>query len=339
MQLKPHQLASQLKKKLMPVYILTGDEPLQLGELADLIRTTARDAGFTHREVFSVDTPGFNWNQLIEASQSQSIFADKQLLEVRMTSGSPGIEGAKTLTHYCQQATDGTLLLITAGKIPKDALKSRWFQTLDRTGVSCQVWPLDGNGLLAWLEKRLLDRGMVLEPGSIKLLASKVEGNLLAAAQEVEKLYVLYGAGPLSNPQVMAAVTDNSRYDVFNLVDACLAADCKKILKILGALAQEGIAAPIVVWALSREARILAKIKWQVSRGMNLETADKNLLVNNKRKHLIRDAIDRLNTANLDEIIRLNSKADRQSKGQETGDSWETLQDICFLFAGIRTNA
>lgn len=339
MQLKQHQLASHLKKGLLPVYFLTGDEPLQLAEMADLIRTAARDAGFINRELFSVDASGFNWHQLIETSLTPSIFADKQLLDLRLPSGSPGIDGAKALTQYCGQANDQTLLLITAGKVGKEAYKSRWFQALDKAGGVCQVWPLDWAGLLSWLEQRLLGRGLVLDPDSIKLLAGKVEGNLLAAAQEVEKLYVLFGPGKVGGEQVLDAVIDNSRYDVFKLVDACLAADVKRLLKILGALKQEGVAPPVIIWALSREARILAKIKWQVSRGSSLERALTSHLVHDKQKQRTRDSVKRLSLCHLSEIMELNSKADRQSKGQEIGDAWSTLQQICLLFAGISTSA
>jgi len=339
MQLKQHQLALHLKKNLLPVYFLTGDEPLQLVEMADLIKTAARDAGFINRELFSADTAGFSWQQLLEASATSSIFADKQLLDLRLPSGSPGNEGAKAITHYCKKNNGHTLLLISAGKVGKEAFKSQWFQALDKAGAICQVWPLDWAALLSWLEQRLLRRGLVLDPGSIKLLAGKVEGNLPAAAQEVENLYVLYGPGRLGGDQVQHAVIDNSRYDVYKLVDACLAADIKRLLKILGALCQEGSPAPIAVWALSREARMLAKIKWQVNNGGNLERALINQQVHEKRKQLVGDCVKRLSPGLISEIIKLASKADRQSKGQETGDAWSTLQRICLLFAGINADA
>jgi len=335
MQLKPHQLASHLKKSVLPVYFLTGDEPLQLSEMADLIRAAARDAGFTSRELFSADDHGFSWQQLIGTSLTSSIFADKQLLDLRLPSGSPGVDGAKALIHYCGQANDRTLMLITAGKLNKEAYKSRWFQALDKAGAVCQVWPLDRAGLLSWLEQRLLGRGLELDRESVKLLATKVEGNLPAAAQEVEKLFVLFGPGKLDGDQVRHAVVDNSRYDVYKLVDACLAADVTRLLKIFAALEQEEVPPPIIVWALSREARIMARAKWQVGNGSSLDRALTSLHVHELRKQLAGDCAKRLSLDRICEIIKLNGKADRQSKGQETGDAWSTLRQICLLFAGV----
>jgi DNA polymerase III subunit delta len=277
MQLKPEQLEASLQKKLSPVYFLTGDEPLQLAEMADAVRTAARKAGYLSREVLTEDSPDFSWNQIIELGSTLSIFADKQVPDVRLPSGKPGTEGAKVLTAYCGRPPEDSLLLITAGKIGKDAYKSRWFQALDKTGIIAQAWPLEGKTLLAWLQQRLLRRGLQADQEGIKALASRIEGNLLAAAQEIEKLYVLYGAGPLSQRQIVDAVTDNSRYNVFKLMDACLAADVGRILKILSALHHEGIAAPIVLWALSREARMLYKIKWALKQKQNPDSIFKTI--------------------------------------------------------------
>ncbi len=337
MPIKPHQLADSLKKNLAPIYFLTGDEPLQLGEMADLVRAAGRAASFTNREVFSTDTPGFNWNLLLEAASTPCIFAGKPLLDVKIPSGNLDHGGAKALSQYCTKVSDQALLVITAGKVRKDAYQSQWWQTLDRVGVICQVWPLDWAGLLLWLERRLSSRGLTLEPSSILVLASRVEGNLLAAAQEIEKLHAWFGPGQVSSQQLMAAITDNARFDVYQLADACLAANAKRAVRILTALNQEGIAAPIVIWALSREARVLSKLKWQTVGGLTEAAALKSQAINDPRKPLVRAAINRLSLNHLSEIIVLNSKADRQSKGQEPGDTWQTLQQICLLFAGIRT--
>jgi len=339
MQLKPEQLEASLEKKLSPVYFLTGDEPLQLAEMADAVRAAARKAGYLSREVLTADSPEFSWNQIIELGSTLSIFADKQVLDVRLPSGAPGIEGAKVLTAYCDRPPEDSLLLISAGKIGKDAYKSRWFQALDRTGVIAQAWPLEGKALLNWLQQRLTHRGLLAEPEGIRSLAVRIEGNLLAAAQEIEKLYVLHGAGPISQQQIIEAVTDSSRYNVFNLMDACLAADIGRILKILSALRHEGIAAPIVLWALSREARMLYKIKWALNQKQNPEAIFKSHQVADKRRPLVNNAIKRLTIGDLDEVLSLSAKADRQSKGQESGPAWETLGAICLLLASTRAIA
>jgi len=334
MQLKPEQLSTALQKGLAAVYFISGDEPLQIGEAADAIRAAARQAGFTSRELFTVDT-GFAWNQLSLAADSMSIFADKQIIELRLSSGTVGIEGAKALTAYCGRFPESTLLLMTSGKLGKESVKTKWFQALDKVGVVMQVWPLEGQDLLRWLQQRLSQRGLQTEQAGLRLLASRIEGNLLAAAQEIEKLYVLYGGGTLTLHQIETAVADSSRYDVFKLVDSILAGKTNRILKILSGLHAEGIAPPVVLWAIMREVRTLIKIKWALAQGHSEETAYRNNQIWDKRRQLVGEALQRLNDKDLNKLLVLSAKADRQCKGQQAGDVWETLRTLCLMFASI----
>ena len=334
MRIKPEQLKSSLQKKLMPVYFLTGDEPLQLAELADAIRQSAKDSGFENREILSVDH-SFQWHELAFAADSLSIFSDKKVLDLRLPSGSPGIEGSKALINYCERIPEETILLITAGKVSSSTFKAKWMDAIDKKGVIIQVWPLDGQDLLRWLDHRMQQRGISTDNEGLRILASRIEGNLLAAAQEIEKLYVLYGTGKLSNQQIFDVVADSSRYDVFKLIDAVLSSDINRILKILTALRSEGIAAPIVLWALTREARTLIKIKTALSQGQNKETVFTANQIWDKRKQLINNALNRLNDSQLNTILVLSAKADRQIKGQEQGDIWELMLVICLKFTSI----
>jgi DNA polymerase-3 subunit delta len=339
MRIKPEQLSAALQKRLMPVYFISGDEPLQLGEMADAVRKAARKAGFENREIISAET-GFEWNQLAFSADSLSIFADKKIIDLRLPSGTPGTDGAKALIAYCERLPEDTLLLITAGKATGSALKSRWLEALDKVGVVIQVWPLEGQDLIRWLQQRMQQRGLNAETDGLRILASRIEGNLLAAAQEIEKLYVLYGAGNLNNQQIFDVVADSSRYDVFKLMDSVLSASVNRIFKILSGLRAEGIAAPIVLWALTREARVLIKIKLALSQGQNREAVFKNNQIWDKRKQLVSNALDRLSDHDLNSILVLSAKADRQIKGQQQGDAWETLLAICLMFASaqIMTN-
>jgi DNA polymerase-3 subunit delta len=332
MRLKPEHLDSALRKSLAPVYFLCGDEPLQLGEMADAIRAAARAAGFNDREIFSADS-GFEWGQLKVCADSLSLFADKKIIELKLPSGTPGTEGAKALTAYCQRLPDDTLLLITAGKMTKDALKTRWFQAVDNAGVTIQVWPLEGQDLINWLQQRMQQRGLYTDGNGLKILASRIEGNLLAAAQEIEKLYVLYGTGNLSTEQMLTAVTDSARYDVFKLIDTVLSANVSRIFKVLPILRTEGIAAPVILWALTREARVLIKVKLALTQGQQRETVFKNNQIWDKRKQLVSEALARLSHSDLNAILMMSTKADRQVKGQQAGDAWETLLLVCLLFA------
>jgi DNA polymerase III subunit delta len=332
-QIKPQQLSSTLQKALAPVYFISGDEPQQLGELADGIRKAAKTRDFTAREIFFADKL-FDWKQLNVTAETFSIFADKKIIDLRLPSGTPGVEGAKALTAYCQKLPEDTLLLITAGKITKEAQKSSWFQAIDKVGCVIQVWPLTAQDLHRWIQDRLQQHGITIEPGAVKILADRVEGNLLAAAQEIEKLYVLYGSGKLNTQQINEVVADSSRYDVFKLVESVLSAQVDKILKILSSLNAEGVASAIVLWALMREARILIGYKAAQSQGEKDLILKKNGIWG-ERKQLIFSAIKRLSHAELNKVLVLGAKADRQIKGQQQGDAWETLLTASLSLASI----
>jgi DNA polymerase-3 subunit delta len=331
MRLKPEQLTAALSKALAPVYFISGDEPLQVGEMADAIRKAARNAGYNEREIISAET-GFEWHQFAIAGDSFSLFADKKIIDLRLPSGTPGAEGAKALTTFCEQVTNDTLLLITAGKVEKAALKTRWFQALDKVGIIIQVWALEGQDLMHWLQRRMQQRGLQAHPEGIRLLASRIEGNLLAAAQEIEKLYVLYGAGNISTAQILDVVADSARYDVFKLTETVLSGRVDRILKVLSGIQAEGIPAPVVLWALTREARSLIRIKLALSLGQDNETVFRNNGVWDKRKQLVSGALHRLSDNELHNILVLSARADQQIKGQQGGDAWGTLLAICLRF-------
>lgn len=333
MRLKSEQLSLALAKGLSSVYLVAGDEPLQQAEAADAIRAAAKKAGFTSREIYTVDTH-FDWAELTEAAGSLAIFADKKIIDLRLPSGKPGVDGSKAIIAYCHQAPDDTLLLITAGKLETASLKSKWFQALDRVGVVVQVWPLTGRALLSWLHTRLQQRGLEAETEGLRILASRVEGNLLAAAQEIEKLYGLYGPVRLSNDAIESVVADSSRYDVFNLCDCVLAGNAARVVKVIQGLKTEGVLAPVVLWAVAREARLLGKIKNALSQGQPKEVVFKNHQVWEKRKMLVAGAVERLSAHQLDRIIAMNAKIDRQIKGHQRGDPWETLLTVCLAMAG-----
>jgi DNA polymerase III subunit delta len=334
MRIKAEQLSSTLKKGLAPVYLISGDEPLQLGEAADAIRLAARQADYNSREVFSVET-GFVWNQLATAADSLSIFSDKKIIELRISGNTLGTEGAKALTAYCERPPQDTLLLITIGQLKKDSLKASWLESIDKAGVVVQVWALEAQDLLNWLQQRLQQRGLQLDSNDVKLLATRIEGNLLAAKQEIEKLYVLYGAAKLSSAQIDHAVADSSRYDVFKLLDAVLSANINRLIKILSGLRAEGIAAPVILWALTREARTLIKIKLALAAGQHKDAVFRNNQIWDKRKALVDKALNRVKLSQLDQLLVLCAKVDRQIKGQQTGDAWQTLLEICLQFASV----
>ncbi|KAF3981219.1 MAG: DNA polymerase III subunit delta [Methylococcales symbiont of Hymedesmia sp. n. MRB-2018] len=330
MRLKAEQLEGSLKK-LAALYLISGDEPLQLGEAADAVRKAAKSMGYSSREVLMVDSR-FEWNALSIATDSLSLFSEKTFVDLRISTAKLGIEGSKALIHYCQRLPKDTLLLITMPKLDKAQLKTKWFQSVDKTGVVIQIWPLDGVNLLRWLKQRAQKRGLQIDSEGIKILAAKIEGNLLAAAQEIEVLYVLHGQSQIKKQDVEGAVADNSRFDVFKLTDCVLAGRINRAIKILNGLKAEGIAAPVVLWALSRETRLLMTIKIAIDKGQNKEAVLSQNRLWDKRKQLVSVAVSRIQQQQLKQMLLLAAKVDRQIKGQEKGDCWETLLAYCMLF-------
>jgi DNA polymerase-3 subunit delta len=331
MRLKVDQLGAAVRKTLAPVYLICGDEPLQLGEAADEIRSAAKLAGYANREVLSIDN-GAEWRELTTEAGSLSIFSEKKLIDLRASSVKPGVDGGKILVNYAKNLPEDTLLLLTAGKIDSAGQKSQWFQALDNVGVVVQVWPLQGADLLQWLQRRAERKGMRMDADAVKCLALRIEGHLLAAAQEIEKLYILHGQSRISKAMVEDQVADSARFDVFNLSEALLQGKLNRAVKILHGLKAEGVAAPVVLWALSREARLLSNVQADLQQGGQLEAIFKKYQVWDKRKQMLQAALQRLKTQRLHHILQLSAKADMQIKGQLAGDGWETLFAICLQF-------
>ncbi len=333
MRLRNDQLAVSLKKSLAPVYFLTGDEPLQMGEAADLVRTSARAQGYTEREVLD-HSPNFDWNALSGAADSLSLFGEQRILDLRLSSAKVGAEGAKALTAYAANPPQDTLLLITAPKLERSQQNSKWVKSLDQTGVLVQIWPVEGARLLPWIEQRLRGVGLIPESGVVEMLAERIEGNLLAASQEIEKLLLLQGPGVISAEQ-LAAVADSARFDVFGLVDTLLKGDTARGLRMLDGLKGEGVATPVVLWALSREIRQLAVMSHEIEQGGSAERVLGAYRIWEKRKPLVRQGLKQ-QAAHWRRLLILCAKVDRTIKGMGDGDPWLLLQDIAVGISGRR---
>lgn len=329
MRLKPEQLDGALHKKLAPVYLISGDEPLQVQEAGDAVRAAARQAGFSGREVFFADS-GFDWSRLLEAMDSPPLFGDRNVLDLRLN-GAPDKHGAEILARYATRVSSDTLLLVSLPRLKPAEQKAAWFLDLDKVGVVVQVWPLEGAQWLDWLERRLQRRGLAADRTSLQLLASLVEGNLLAAAQEVEKLHALHGAGRITAEQILQTVADSARYDVFTLADAVLAGQGPRVAKVLAGLRSEGEAAPIVLWALTRDMRLLLALHNAGSEGFEAQL--RRHKSPDKRKPLLQRALRRLPVGRLHELLRLAGKADGTIKGMEPGDPWDCLLHVALGLA------
>lgn len=334
--LSPEQLPQSLQRGLAPVYLVTGDEPLLVQESCDAIRAAARQAGFHERELFHTDA-GFQWPQLLQSANSLSLFADKKLLEVRLHNGKPGDAGSQVLQEYCNAPSADNLLLVVSPKLDKSAQNSPWYAALEAVGAVVTVWPIGVKQLPRWIEQRLQRAGIRADSQAVDLLAGRVEGNLLAAVQEIEKLKLVAENGMIDAATMAQAVVDSARYDVFGLVDKALAGHAQAAATSLNGLRGEGTDAMAVLWALSREIRALTALKLAQSEGQKLEFVARKHGIFETRLPLIRGALQRLSIGTLRLLLRECGQTDRTVKGMAQGDPWQVLLDIVMTLAGVRT--
>lgn len=339
MKLNPSQLARHLQGSLAPVYCISGDEPLLCQEAADAIRAAARAQGFGERQVFHADA-GFDWGQLYQAGASLSLFAERRLIELRIGNGKPGDKGAAALLEYLARPPEDTLLLISLPKLDGSTQKTKWAKALieGEQVQFLQIWPVDAHQLPQWIRQRLADAGCTATQEAVDLIAARVEGNLLAAAQEIEKLRLLAENDRIDAETVQAAVADSARYDVFGLLETVLAGDAAHALRMLNGLRGEGVEALFILAMLARELRQLAGIAHQHAQGVPLEKAFASARppIWDKRKPLVSRAIQRHPAQRWAQLLGLAQRVDAQVKGQAAGDPWATLARLCMEFAGRR---
>lgn len=339
MKLAPAQLTKHLQGSLSSIYVVSGDDPLLCQEASDAIRSAARQQGFDERQVFSADA-NFDWGQLLQAGASMSLFAERRLLELRLPSGKPGDKGAAALLEYAGRPADDTLLLISLPKLDGNTQKSKWAKALIEGSHAqfIQIWPVDAAQLPQWIRQRLAAAGMAATPDAVELIAARVEGNLLAAAQEVEKLKLMAEDGQITLETVQAAVADSARFDVFGLTDAVLNGEASHALRILEGLRGEGVEPPVILWALSRELRTLAGLALQHSQGVPLDKAFSSARppIWDKRKPLMSKALQRYSAPRWNQLLLDAQHIDAQIKGQAEGSAWTSLTRLSLLMAGQR---
>ena len=333
MQLRQADLAAQLARQLLPVYLVAGDEPLQVLEAADAVRSAARERGHATREVIEADK-GFDWGRLAAEASSLSLFGDRRLVELRLASARPGTEGAKAIGEYAACPPEDVVLLVLMPKLERDQTRSAWFKAIDAAGAILQIWPPDAGRLPGWIAQRMRQRGLTPAPGVAEMLAERSEGNLLACAQEIEKLVLLQGAGPVTAEQLASAVADSARFDVYGLVDNALSGSAARSLRMLRGLRAEGTAETLVLWALARETRMLAEISAALEAGGRPDALFQAHRVWDKRRPLVQQALRRGSTALWRQTLTLCEHCDRAIKGQAEADPWQLLEDVALAIAG-----
>jgi len=336
MRLRAEQLAGHFQQALLPVYLIFGDEQMLVEEAGDLVRQQARQQGADDRQVWHVEGR-FNWSELQWQEQTMSLFSSQRLLEIRLPSGSPGKEGGEALRRYVDNPPADTTLIIISGKIDARSQKSKWFTELDRVGVTIPVWPIDLANLPRWISQRMQQSGLRATPQISALIAERVEGNLFAAAQEIDKLQLLCPDGEVDEKTVLASVADNARFEAFGLVDTVLSGQIEKIPRIISRLRAEGLDILAVFSAVSWSLHRLIDMAIQIECGARLEQvfASQKPPVWEKNRPMMRQALDRHQRAQWQSFLQQMAQIDQAAKGSLKQCPWALLETLCLQVAGI----
>ncbi|MCH8620119.1 DNA polymerase III subunit delta [Undibacterium sp. TS12] len=324
-------LDGHLAKTLAPLYVITSDEHLLALEAADKIRRSAKAQGFYEREILTVER-SFKWGALLAANQSQSLFGDKKLIDLRIPTGKPGKDGGQALQDYVANLSPDNLTLITLPKLDWATQKAAWVASLQQAAVYIDIPLVERNQLPAWISLRLSMQQQSTDRQSLDFIADRVEGNLLAAHQEIQKLALLHPPGKLSFEQIHDAVLNVARYDVFKLNEAMLAGDVPRLMRMLNGLKGEGEALPLVLWAMAEEIRTLLKLKSGMVAGRPLSALLKEYRIWGPREKLMDPALRRVSLSVLRAALQDASQVDKMVKGLRAktfaGDPWDALLQL-----------
>ena len=341
MQLAAAQLSQHLQKGLGPLYTLYGDEPLLIQEAADAIRAAARVQGYTERTVHTVSGAHFDWSEVLAAGGSLSLFADRQIVEIRIPSGKPGKDGSPALQQLAENArgNESTLTIVLLPKLDRMAKGGAWFSALESNGVTLQVDPVERPALPQWIAQRLARQGQRVAAGdegqrTLQFFADRVEGNLLAAHQEIQKLALLYPEGELGFEQVEGAVLNVARYDVFKLSEAVLAGQTARVQRMLEGLEAEGVASVLVHYTLAEDIRALKRVKDAMAGGRPLPMALREQRIWGLKERLFERVLPRLTPSSLDSLLHSAHLVDGIVKGLKVPDwptdGWQALHRLVF---------
>ncbi|MBE2260689.1 MAG: DNA polymerase III subunit delta [Rhodobacteraceae bacterium] len=327
MQLKGDQLAAHLERELKAVYLVYGEEPLLVIEAADAIRAAARRRGFDEREVLAA-LAGFNWNDLHHAAGSMSLFGGRKLIDLRVPTGKPGRDGSAALQAYCARPAPDSLLLVSMPEVDWRDEKAAWMTSLAAAGAVVKLVPPGLAELPAWLAGRLGRQQQSADAASLRFIAERVEGNLLAAHQEILKLGALYPSGPLKPEQIRDAVLNVARYDLDGLREAMLAGDVVRLTRTLDGLQQEGEAPPLVLWAMTEEVRTLAQLNSGLEARQPLDVLLREARVWGVRQAPVRRALQRVDGRRARAALAQAARIDRMIKGLAAGDVWNEFRRL-----------
>ena len=339
---KFEQLENQLRSGLAPFYILSGDEPLQIEEGCDLIRARVRESGFAERSIYHVDN-GFDWSEVVGAASNLSLFAKRRIIELRIREGRFG-DGKKVLPACAERPPADTIFLIITARIDNRTSKTKWFTAIEQAGIWVPIWPVEHQQLPDWITRRCQRAGLKAEPDAVTLLAERVEGNLLAAAQEIEKLRLLATDSIVTVDHIRKIVSDSARYNVFGLVDAAMSGNARRAVRTFNGLLSEGAELPVLLWALARELRLLSHLSRKVNQGVGLEMAMGQIARSHKampfmlekRKALYQGCIRKHSERKLRAMLERASTIDEALKtGSKTCNPEDELLDLVLSLSGL----
>jgi DNA polymerase III subunit delta len=334
--ISPEALPSALARGLRSAYLVTGNEPLLIAEACDAIRATARAQGYADREVHFLER-GFDWNGLLADAANLSLFATRRLLELRI-GPTPDAESGRALAGLAERPPEDTVLLVS-GELEYKSLKAAWVGAFEKHGALVVVQPVERPALPGWIRERLGRKGVTIEPAAAELLADRVEGNLLAAQQEVERIALLMPEAALDAGQVAELVADSARYDVFELSAAAFSGQPGRALRILAGLRGEGREPPLVLWALLNDLRGLSRVAQRAERERSLDAIFRAEQIWSRRQEPLRAALKRLSRADIDSLLLAAAATDRMAKGSLKGDPWVALEALTARIAGVRLAA
>jgi DNA polymerase-3 subunit delta len=325
--------STALAKGLGHIYLVSGDEPLLVNEAADAIRAKARAEGFTERDLHVVER-GFDWQALLSESRSLSLFAQRKILEIRMPNAAPGEQGANAIVELATDPSPDTLVLLITGKLDGRTMNSRWVSAIDKQGTVVQIWPMDLARLPGWIRERLSRHGLQADAATAALLAERVEGNLLAAHQEIEKLALLLPKGAVTTEAILEAVADSARFDVLQLGEAAMKGQTARALRILEGLKGEGVEPTLILWALNKDLQWIARAQAMMRNGQTADAAMNALYVWRPRQPAMKLALKRLSARDVKGLLLDAANVDRAIKGVVRTDPWIEFEALVARFAG-----
>jgi DNA polymerase-3 subunit delta len=328
-------LSTQLSRKLPRIALVSGDEPLLVGEACDAIRAKARQDGYTERELYFVER-GFDWQTIKMASRSRSLFSDRKLIEIRLGGAKVDQEGSAAIIELAETQADDITTLIIVDKLDGRTQNAKWVTAIDGNGLLVQVWPVELSRLPAWIRSRMTERGLQVESEVAAMIAERVEGNLLAAHQEIEKLALLHPGSKIDASIALDAVADCARFDVLQVGIAAMSGHASRALRILDGLREEGTDATVILWGINKDLQWLARVAHLVRSGQSPDNAMNSEYVWRPRQSAMKQALSRLKLPAIQMLLRDATNVDRTIKGARRGDAWLELQALVARLSGVR---